>query len=411
MEQHVAWHKVWVKRIAGLALAFFLLYRAVVFYLKAFHGFAWDYSVNWTAAVAWREGVSLYDLAALHQLALSTIGDGARALFNGRFTAYVGLPSTAFFHLPFSFLSYDSSVMIYRIAATVAMMLTIYITGLSLPAALRWRAWITGALCLLCWHAFAFSVSLGQVDAWVMLSLALTIFFISRSAWKRAGAALAVAVLLKISPVWLLLYCVLQRQWALVLSASACLLLGLLLCWLPQHGADLQQFVTVVLPSLGDSPLHVQNQSLGAFFARLVSLSPNLLRFDVGIGMWKMAAASVAAVLLLCAWRTTRQRDIAVDKAALMIVVALLAGPLTWDHYLSWAVIPVMLFAATLRLRQWLLLFLLLLPLVFPVPYIKADAVAEYAGWRILTSTQILALLLLAVWMACSSGIREKWQK
>ena len=94
-----------------------------------------------------------------------------------------------------------------------------------------------------------------------------------------------------------------------------------------------------------------------------------------------------------------------------MVLVALLAGPLTWDHYLSWAVIPVMLFAAALQPRQWLLLFLLLLPLAFPVPYIKADAVAEYAGWRILTSAQILVLLLLAMWMACGSGIRKKWQK
>ncbi len=63
-----------VKIIAGMLLAFFMVYLAALFWLRAFHGFAWDYSINWTAAMALREGLSLYDGAALHQLAVSQIG-------------------------------------------------------------------------------------------------------------------------------------------------------------------------------------------------------------------------------------------------------------------------------------------------------------------------------------------------
>jgi ABC-type uncharacterized transport system permease subunit len=64
----------------------------------------------------------------------------------------------------------------------------------------RAAAWLTGLLCLLLWHAVSFSLRLGQVDAWVLLSLATTIFALSRKQWAWAGVALSFAVILKISP-------------------------------------------------------------------------------------------------------------------------------------------------------------------------------------------------------------------
>jgi hypothetical protein len=139
-----------VKIIAGMLLAFFMVYLAALFWFRAFHGFAWDYSINWTAAMALREGLSLYDGAALHQLAVSQIGNGAQTLFNGRFTSFVGLPTTAILHLPFSVLPYEVSVVVYRWLALFAMLAAILLTGLALPAALRWRAWLR-ACCVYCY--------------------------------------------------------------------------------------------------------------------------------------------------------------------------------------------------------------------------------------------------------------------
>lgn len=387
-----------VKIIAGIMLAFFLLYRAVLFYFQAFHGFAWDYSVNWTAALALREGVSLYDRAALHQLAVSHIDSGAQALFNGRFTSFVGLPTTAIAHLPFSYLPYETSALCYRLLALLAMVMSIVLTGLALPAALRTRAWLVGVLCLLSWNAFPLSLQLGQVDAWVMLALAIAVLAVSRLRWTLAGAAMAVAVLLKISPLWLLLFCLLKRQWSVMLAASACLAAGVALACLPQQGADLQQFVSVVLPSLGDSPLHVQNQALGAVLARLATPDTQLLSFAVGIGWWKTVGAGIAALLLAVLYRTTRSTALQAGELVAVILLALLAGPLTWDHYLSWAIIPVMLLSARLSAGGLALLIIVSLPLVFPVPYLEEDIIAANGWWRVLTGLQASTVLLLAGW-------------
>jgi hypothetical protein len=386
------------KIIAGVMLAFFLLYLGVKFYFKAFHGFAWDYAVNWTAALALREGLSLYDHAALQQLAISHIDSGANRLFSGRFTSFVGLPTTAIFHLPFSYMPYEVSALCYRISALFAMVTTILLTGLALPKPLRLRAWLVGVLCLLSWHAFSFSLQLGQVDAWVMLSLAAAVFAVNRAWWKRAGIAIGIAVLLKISPGWLLLYCLLKRQWSIVWAASICIAVGLLLSCLPQHGADLWRFFTLVLPSLGDSPLHVQNQALAAFLARLVAQDAQLLSFAVGIGWWKFAGVAIVFMLLGLLHRKTANLTVLPADLAVVILLALLAGPLTWDHYLAWAIIPVMLLSVRIPVGRLLWLLFLLLPLVFPVPYLKADVIAEHWWWRLLTGVQTIAVLALALW-------------
>lgn len=387
-----------VKISASLLLAFFLLYRAALFYVQAFHGFAWDYSINWTAALALREGLSLYDRPALQQLAITHIDSGMRGLFGGRFTSFIGLPTTAIAHLPFTWLTFDVSVQCYRVLSLLAMLLAIGIAGLLVPVARRWRAWLVGLLCLLTWHAFTFSLQLGQVDGWVLLSLATALLAVSRQRWVLAGAAIGIAALLKISPLWLLAYCLLQRRWRVLAGAALAIGAGLLLSLCSQHGEDLWQFFTTVLPSLGDSPLHVQNQSLGAWLARLATDDVQLRSFAAGVGGWKLVGAAVAGALLLLLHQRGGNSEPAAGLAA-VILLALLAGPLTWDHYLLWAIVPVMLCSAQLSWRGLCLLLLLLLPLAWPVPYPTADVVVTQPAWRLATGLQVASILLLACWM------------
>ncbi len=380
---------------ASLLLAFFLLLAGARFYLKAFHGFAWDFSINWTAAQGLREGLSLYDRSALQQLAVTQIDSGMSRLFAGRFTSFIGLPTTAILHLPFTLLPFEASVLCYRLLALAAMLVAIFMAGSAVPSPQRRQAWLAGAVCLLSWHAFPFSLQLGQVDAWLMLALAAAVLAAARERWLACGMAIGIAVLLKVSPGWLLLYCLLQRRWRALAGAAFVIGAGLLLSLVSQHGRDLWQFFTGVLPSLGDSPLHVQNQSLGAFLARLATEDVQLLSFATGTGSWKIVAALVAAALL---WLAHRRSAPPTEGLAVAILCALLAGPLTWDHYLSWAVIPAVILAARLSWQGLCVLALLLLPLAFPVPYPQADAIAAHGAWRLATGLQPLALLVLVGW-------------
>ncbi|HQQ62970.1 MAG TPA: glycosyltransferase family 87 protein [Pseudomonadales bacterium] len=390
--------------IASTMLAIFFVYSATVFLWKAFHFRPWDYSINWMAAMALRDGKPFYDMAVMRDLAATYIAANSRGIFTGSYNSFIGLPTTAMLHLPFTFLDFEQSVPVYRLLCLVAMSLAVFLAGLTLPVALRVRSWLVGTLFVLWWHAPLFSLQLGQVDAWVMLSLAIALFAISREQWKLAGAGIGIAALLKISPLLLIVYCALKKQWQLVLSALLVCVAGLLLSWLPQHGEALHQFFQTVLPALGDSTRQVQNQSLGAFCARLFTADVNLLDFSKPVGAWKFAGfLCVAAMLLALHWRN---RVLQAGDVAIVILLALLAGPISWDHYLSWAILPVMLFAANLsadttagRHRRVLLLLLLLLPMFFPVYYVRPELVANNGWWRCVTGLQMLSLLATAVWM------------
>ena len=115
-------------------LSLLALSRADYFYNQAFGGFAWDFAINRTAAQGWQAGVSLYDRAVLHQLAVEQIADNNSAkLFNGRFTSFVGLPTTAMLHLPFIATSFENSVLWYRVSALLAMLLSIFLVGCAVP--------------------------------------------------------------------------------------------------------------------------------------------------------------------------------------------------------------------------------------------------------------------------------------
>jgi hypothetical protein len=382
-------------------LSLFALTRLEPFYRQAFSGFAWDFAINRTAAHGLLAEVSPYDRAALHQLAIAQIPDqNSEKLFNGRFTSFVGLPSTAMFHLPFTAMSFDSSVLWYRVSALLAMLLSVFLVGCAVHKTQRAAAWLTGLLCLLLWHAVSFSLRLGQVDAWVLLSLATTIFALSRKQWAWAGVALSFAVILKISPVWLLLYCVLKKQWRVLggFSIAAALFLALIL---PTHRSDFYQFFATVLPSLGDSPIHPQNQSLAAAMARLFSADNTPWSFAVGVGAWKFVGLALAVTVLLLRYiDEKRVQAITAAGCGVALLCALMAGPLTWDHYLAWAIIPVMLLAARIHSWQYLVLFVILIPMYFSVPYPNADAVAAHAVWRVLTTVQIISLSIVSVWLA-----------
>jgi hypothetical protein len=127
-------------------LSLFALTRLEPFYRQAFSGFAWDFAINRTAAQGLLEGISPYDRAALHQLAVEQITDNNSAkLFNGRFTSFVGLPSTAFFHIPFAALSFESSVLWYRVSALLAMLLSVFLVGCSVhKTCSALPTWLTG---------------------------------------------------------------------------------------------------------------------------------------------------------------------------------------------------------------------------------------------------------------------------
>lgn len=207
------------------------------------------------------------------------------------------------------------------------------------------------------------------------------------------------------------MYCALKRQWRTTASALATIGLGLVGAGLPNRGADLNRFVSEIMPELGKGSLHVQNQALGAWLARLTASDPQLLSFQVSAGVWQYVGVGIAVVLMLAYWWPRRRLPLIPEELGIVIVMALLAGPITWDHYATWAIIPAMLLVAKSDGVTRVALVGLLVVLALRVPLFSWESEQIAASWwlRLLTGTQTMAWLgVLCVGLLRPSSVRSQ---
>lgn len=377
------------------------LYACVFLYLliQSYQRMPIDYAINWTASLGLRQGISIYDGSALNVLGVQAVGPAMAQLFGQSFTSYIGLPITAIFLLPLTFLPFSQSLMLYRLGSLLAYIAGAVIVARTLSGRASSIALLTGAVCLGLWQAVVISLQLGQLDGWIVLLLAIAVYAVHTRHFYLTGACIGIAALLKISPGLLLVYCLLKRQWSLLWSAACTMAVGLTLSWLPQQGAELNTFLFEIAPRLSGGSIHVQNQALGAWLARLTAANPQFLVFGIEIGPWRYVGLLVALCLLLLFWWLQRRQALSALEISSVILIALLAGPITWDHYTSWAIIPCILLMAQLQKRGQLTLAILLVLLALPIPSLHPDVLIIQPWLRVCTGTQTLALLgMLAVY-------------
>ena len=183
-----------------------------------------------------------------------------------------------------------------------------------------------------------------------MLALAIAIWASVRDRWRVVGAALGIAALLKISPGLLLVYLVLRGRRTVILPAviSAGALLGI--ATVVGRPGDTVKWVTDVLPEVSKGGLLVNNQSIPAWVARVFGSNLNWLSLATDLGAWRFLALPVMVAGLAAVFLLRRGRPFVALELGAVILVALLAGPVTWDHYPTWAVLTLVLMA---DLRWW----------------------------------------------------------
>lgn len=382
-----------------LALLFFVLgllflYSFAHFVFKAFGGFAWDFTINWTAALALHQNIPLYDAPALQTLAVTHIDGGMRQLFNGPFQRYISLPTTAMLLQPFRELPFELAVPLYRSVMVLALVTGTWLAARSHHNTATPLFSLLASLTLLAlWQPAITSVQLGQMDGWIVLALGISLWATARNTPWLAGIGIGMAALLKISPAVLLCHCLLRRQWSTVLTGTVTILAGLFLCTLPPSGSDLATFVSQVMPALQQGTAHIQNQSLGAALARLAADSDAVMAFSSTAGLWQWAGLLPAALVLpWLAW-TRRALPLHPQELGCCILLALLAGPISWDHYTSWALLPATLLLTSSHTR-WLALPASL-PFLFTLSTTTSSDTAWLTGWLYSNAYAIGCLLLL----------------
>jgi alpha-1,2-mannosyltransferase len=383
------------------------------------NGSSFDFDLNWIAARRLVDGESLYDRVSSRAEAVHAIGPWMKQSGRDPFSSYIGPPATALLHTPFLLFERDTSASVFGFVTVVGLALAVVITARALPRHSRLVASLVGLGVLLVSFPALRTLELGQGNELVMLGFAVGVFGVARRRWGLAGVGLGVASVLKVSPIVLVVYLVLRGQWRAARSAflTALALLGVAAA--VGRPGDLVVWVRNVAPSVASGPIHVYNQSLVAWLGRLVA-EPRLFGTHTDLGSVYLLAYVVTALGTLGLWYARRWSALAPLELGVLVLLLLLAGPLSWDHYFVWAVIPITLVAdldlwvgrsrgEVVALLSALAAAVLLLSQWVTVP----AAPSNHLAWtvRVTSSPYTLASLILlgvASWLLAGRGCTDR---
>ncbi len=175
---------------------------------------------------------------------------------------------------------------------------------------------------------------------------------------RIAGVLLALAILIKIVPIFLVAYLALRRRWrALAATAVACVAFMMLsvavagfdshVHWLTQMAPELASGART--NTFFEPSCHPENQTFTSLCCRLIGRNSPLYR-PISSGLGGLVLLFTGLVL----WRRRRPR---IDRleGAVMAVTLLLVSTITWFHHMTLMILPVLALSAeaTLHEKRW----------------------------------------------------------
>jgi Glycosyltransferase family 87 len=171
----------------------------------------------------------------------------------------------------------------------------------------------------------------------VYLFLALALRSWLREKQLSLGAYIGIAALIKIAPVMLIVLLLRRRWWAACASLAVTLAVGVGGGVLALGAGTLREFVTRILPVLGQQNGWIYNQSVAGALNRLTGHS--VLAFQPPSPVLTVLTVAMAlAAVAIAAWVVRPyevSRDVRGAQFAVAILAMLLAGTMTWFWHLG----------------------------------------------------------------------------
>lgn len=190
------------------------------------------------------------------------------------------------------------------------------------------------------WETFI----LGQINALPFLFIALALkAHLQERPW-RSGIWLALAILLKISPLILLGYFAARLRWREILSTLLTLLLTTAIAAL-QFGFDIVEQFLQILPWLS-TEIHPAsyNQSVLAITYRVAALFAIPVSDETLIWAHKLLfMATLGLILGVILWKTWRGHVVSPWFFAALLAVVIFFSPLLWFHHALFLTLPLVL--------------------------------------------------------------------
>ena len=362
--------------------------------------YAFDFSINYTGArliSPFGPDRPLYDRMTL--AAEAAPYNIWNALYTKLYLTYIQTPMTAVVTLPFSRLPFEQAR-----SAFLAFSNALLVAAAALMVyALRPSRLLVLAACFIfaTYEPMFDSLRLGQVDAIIVLCLALAFLLLRRGPRPLVGAPLAGAAILKLSPVVVIGYFAWRREWRVVAVAGVTLAILAATSVLVAGRDNNATFVRDTMPRLMKGSPWYDNVSIGGAAVRAY-LGRDYWYWEDEAPEWpaalRLAVLALDSAIVLAAYAVTR-RD-AETGFMLAVAVAILISPVSWSFYPTW-LIPSLLWLVRRYedRRAWGTLagLVLLYPFLAIVPAHFQEVSADLYALPIKTTVIALYACLLAI--------------
>ena len=222
-----------------------------------------------------------------------------------------------------------------------------------------------------------------------------------------AGAFIAAAASLKVSPIFLIPLFARLGRWRIAVTGSAMLVAITVVTVLAAPGS--WQFFTVVLPRIGLGTANWDNGSIDGLVSRIAEVAPQLFGGATQTVAKAVIAAAAVIVIGVTLWRSRGGTDEAWTlrlSVSALITALLIVSSVTWQHHLVTLLLPLATGIAWITVRRpgarygwWLFAAYAMCWMdrrAFPLPadmqvHSSTEAALVLAG----TSVKLVGLLLL----------------
>ena len=261
--------------------------------------------------------------------------------------AYIYPPSFALLIAPLGLLAEGAAAAIWIALQQAALAVAIVVV-------VRWlrpTRWAVVALLVATLSFYPLWVDAVQAQANLLVLLLVTVGVVGILKDRPAfGLAIGVAAALKLTPIILVIWLLLDRRF----RAAAFVLAGLTILTLA--GAllrfqDTMAYFRQVLPALASGTAFYANQSLAGVLGRTVSANPYTQPW-INLPWVSLLLIAAAIILVACWWWQTRRQS-APSRAVAFIPLVPLLSSVTWSHHLV-IVLPLLwLSVIALGQRDW----------------------------------------------------------
>jgi hypothetical protein len=326
--------------------------------------------------------------------------------------------------LPFAVLPHSTAWWLWTLVAIGMVALSLHLIQRALWPGLPRGAWLLLVVAFIFFPPLGYQLLYGNVSALLLLLLTPTWLLYRNGRYGGAGLLLGLTCALKPVLAPLAVYFLWQRNWRAVAGSALGFVSTTALGAIPLGPNEISRYYLEVMPTLGQFYAGVGNFSFFGFGAKASML----------LSEWNLAEPSrvlslatsglslvLAGASLIVAVRAVRTKPVRGEQAdrelAIFVVVALLASPITWPHYLLLLYPPIIVWLRdlvgarpmNLTLMRTLLVALVLASLPPPtdVMILSAGAVGEvtsaaFGAAAVLTVSSLgCAGLTLLLWTGC----------